>query len=80
MTVAMILVLYGVANAMLFYKKGGFSYSDDDLFFIMTSIFLFMIILILPRTVAIMLGSESQAQGNKIQDEETSDSGDPSRC
>ena len=75
MTVAMILGLYGVANVMLFYKKGGFQYFDDDLFFVITAIFAFMMILILPRTVAIALGSERRKPESEIMNySETSDS------
>jgi hypothetical protein len=75
MTVAMILCLYGVANVMLFYKKNGFHYFDDNLFFVITSIFAFMMILILPRTVTIALGSERKSSDSEIiNDFETSDS------
>ena len=76
MTVAAILGLYGAANAMLWYKEGGFYYIETDLFFMMTSIFLFLIILILPRTVVIMLGGERNPPGNKTNDKITCDSGD----
>jgi uncharacterized membrane protein len=60
MIVAVILVLYGVANATLWHTIGGYHYVDTDLFYIITSIFAFMIILSLPRTVEILLGRESQ--------------------
>jgi uncharacterized membrane protein len=72
--VAVMLVLYGVVNATLWYKRGESSYFESDLFIIITSIFFFMILLILPRTVAILLGSESQAPKSEIHDKEISDS------
>jgi hypothetical protein len=75
--VAVMLGLYGVANATLWHKRGGFTFFEDDLFVWMTSIFLFMILLILPRTVEILLGSETQPSGNGINDDETSDSEQP---
>lgn len=73
-TMAMILGLYGVANVMLFYNKNGFHYVDTDPFFIITSTFAFMIMISLPRTVEILIGSESQPPRSEIYDKEISDS------
>ena len=66
MNVAVIVGLYGVANAMLWYERSGFTYFDDNLFLIMTSIFLVMILRIIPTAVAMMLGDDPQTYGNKI--------------
>jgi hypothetical protein len=74
MTMLMILALYGVANVMLFFNKNGFHYFDTDLFLIITSIFAFMIMISLPRTVEILIGSESQPPRSEIYDKEISDS------
>lgn len=56
--VTLLLVFYGAANAMLWHKHHGFHYVETDLFLMITSAFLFMIVLVLPRTVLIMLGTE----------------------
>jgi hypothetical protein len=74
MTMLMILALYGVANVMLFYNNNGFHYVDTDPFLIITSIFAFMIMISLPRTVEILIGSESQPPRSEIYDKEISDS------
>jgi hypothetical protein len=66
MTVAMILGLYGVANVMLFYMRGGWGYFDNDLFILITAVFAFMIILILPRTVLIVLGGERKPPKSEV--------------
>jgi hypothetical protein len=82
MNVAAIVGLYGVANAMLWYERSGFTYFDDNLFLIMTSIFLVMILRIIPRAVEMMLGGEPQTPGyeiNEINEEHTSDYGSTSQ-
>jgi|WetSurMetagenome_2_1015567.scaffolds.fasta_scaffold13165_2 hypothetical protein len=77
MTVAMILGLFVLSNVTLWHKAGSFTYLENEFYLVIFSIFLWMIIIILPRTVEIMLGSESQAPGNgidEIHDSEMSDS------
>ena len=66
MTVASIVGLYGMANAMLWYMKGGFTYFEDGLFILITSTFALMIIQIIPKTIYIMLGGESQTPETDI--------------
>lgn len=77
---ALILGCYGVANVILFFTNNGFHYFETDLFLIATSLFFFFVVLVLPRTVLIMLGAEREDPGNQLQDKETSDLGDASRC
>jgi uncharacterized membrane protein len=72
MIVALILVLYGVANVALF-RMSGDNYVQTDLFFIITSIFAFMSLVSLPRIVEILLGSESRVPNHEIYGEEMSD-------
>lgn len=72
--VTLLLVFYGAANAVLWHKHHGFHYVEKDLFLMITSAFLFMIVLVLPRTVLIMLGGES------MEPERRPDTGDTSRC
>ena len=82
MTVASIVGLYGLANATLYYMKGGFTYFEDGLFIIITSIFALMIIQIIPRTIYIMLGGESQppeTEINEINEKEMLDDGSKSQ-
>jgi len=78
MTVASTVGLYGLANVALCYMKGGLTYFEDGLFIIITSIFAFMIIQIIPRTIYIMLGGESQppeTEINEINEKEMLDDG-----
>jgi uncharacterized membrane protein len=72
MIVVLIIVLYGVVNVMLFRMSGAY-YVHSDPFFLITSIFAFMIVISLPRIVEILLGSESRATNHAISDEEMSD-------
>ena len=82
LTIALLIpALYGVANAVLWHQNGGFYYGHTDLFFWMTSIFALMVILVLPRTVAIMAGGErTSPEAEGADPEETSDSGDTFPC
>jgi hypothetical protein len=73
MIVVATLVLYGVINAILF-RMSGYDYVHTEAFFNITSIFALMMIFILPRTVEILLGSESRVPRNEIYDKEISDS------
>jgi hypothetical protein len=66
MIVLATLVLYSVANVILWHKTGSFHYVDTDHFIIVTFTFVFMIIFTLPRTVLILLGAESQPPRNEI--------------
>jgi hypothetical protein len=62
--VALILVFYGAANAMLYYRYRGFHYFDTDLFLAASSVFLLLLVLVLPRSVFIMLGGEREEPGH----------------
>ena len=70
--VALILVLYGVANVALFCMSGD-HYVQTDLFLIITSIFAFMMLVSLPRVVEILLGSESRVPDREKYSDEMSD-------
>jgi uncharacterized membrane protein len=76
--VALMLVLYGVANIMLF-RMSGNNYVHSDLFFLITSIFAFMIVVGLPRIVEILLGFEPRAD-HEIYDKEMSNTEYDSEC
>ncbi len=79
---ALIMGFYCLANATLWYMKGGFTYFEDGLFIIITSLFSLMIIQIIPRAVYIMLGGESQApetEINEVNEEKMSDYGSNSQ-
>jgi hypothetical protein len=70
--VVLMLVLYGVANAMLF-RMSGDNYVQTDFFFFITSIFALMFMVGLPRIVGILLGFESRAPNHEIYDKELLD-------
>jgi hypothetical protein len=59
MSVVLMLVLYSVANVVLF-RMSGAQYVNTDLFFLITSIFALMFVVVLPRMVEILLGFESR--------------------
>ena len=62
--VALILVFYGAANATLHYRYHGFYYFETDLFLAVSSVFLLLLVLVLPRSVLIMLGGEREEPGH----------------
>ena len=72
MIVVLMLVLYSVANVVLF-RMSGEHYVNTDLFFLITSIFAFMFVVGLPRIVEILLGFEYRATNHEICDKEMSD-------
>jgi hypothetical protein len=72
MIVVLMLVLYSVANVVLF-RMSGEHYVNTDLFFLITSIFAFVFVVCLPRIVEILLGFESRATNHEIYDKEMSD-------
>jgi hypothetical protein len=72
MIVVSMLVLYGVTNVVLF-RISGEQYVHTDLFFLITSIFAFMLVVGLPRIVEILLGFESRDPNHKIYDNELLD-------
>jgi len=72
MIVMLMLVLYGVANVVLF-RMSGENYVHTDLFFLITSLFAFMFVIGFPRIVGILLGFESRAPYHEIYDKELLD-------
>jgi len=72
MIVALMQVLYGVANVMLF-RISGNNYVHSDPFLLITAIFAFMIVVSLPRIVEILLGFESRAPYHEIYDKKLLD-------
>jgi hypothetical protein len=72
MTVVLMLVLYSVANVVLF-RMSGEQYVQMDLFYLITSIFALMFVVGLPRIVEILLGFEPRAPIHEIYDKELLD-------
>jgi uncharacterized membrane protein len=68
MIVTLMLILYSVANVMLF-RMSGDQYVHTDLFFLITAIFTVIIMASLPRIVSILLGFESRAPKHEIDSE-----------
>jgi uncharacterized membrane protein len=71
MIVTLMLILYSVANVVLF-RTSGNTYVHSDLFFLVTSLFAFMMLVSLPRIVEILMGFEPRAARHEISHEEIS--------
>jgi uncharacterized membrane protein len=79
MIVTLMLILYSVANVMLF-RMSGDQYVHTDLFFLITAIFAVMIMASLPRIVSILLGFESRAANHRIYNKALLETENDSEC